>query len=80
MRERGINGTVRDTNEGFVAMQHKNGTTPLCHVNACGKECLLCIIFVRIQWYSGPHLDAITTEAIRVRTGAVGYTSFNIFH
>ena len=33
----------------------------------------------RIRWFSGQNVDAITTEAIRARTGVVGYARFNIF-
>ena len=33
----------------------------------------------RLSWFSEQNVDAIKTEAIRVRTGAVGYARLNIF-
>ena len=40
---------------------------------------VLGLFLVLILWFSEHNLDAITTEAIRVRTGVVGYARFNIF-
>ena len=39
----------------------------------------LIAVFARIRRFSEQNLDAITTEAIRVRTGAVGYSRPIIF-
>ena len=48
-------------------------STPVTRFIVLGVFC------ARIRWSSEQNLDAITSEAIRARTGAVGYVSFNIF-
>ena len=40
---------------------------------------LLGLVLARIRWSSEQNLNAITTEALRVRTVAIGYARFNIF-
>ena len=37
------------------------------------------LIAARIRWFSEQNLDPMTTDAICVRTGAVGYARFTIF-
>ena len=40
---------------------------------------VLGLFFARLLWFSEQNLDAISTEAIRVRVGAVGYACFIVF-
>ena len=39
---------------------------------------VLGLFLARIRWFSEQKLDAITTEALQVRTGVVGYSRISI--